>query len=323
MGVAGVGPAGAAYGEEQAESSARTTMTLARDGWCNDKRATVHFHVGAGITLGRPAIVKNSDTYTLDALTDADDRNAGYVTTYSECAFMVGGEVEVAWPILTGSGGATTGHSLTCRTYGYLSAGYPGADSKCSVRGADGKDRFHVSLSNRFLKLIWDVRLTDGDVDRRAEASGSISADGSVSLDATPYFPATAYTTESQLRVNGADVVPAGSSTQFDAVLTPSDLAPPKKPKEPDTARMTFKYAIRDAGEPDRSIPRFYVRGDVSNYRGPTLFRGGSSCEIVNHLDEPVENSGYSCTMNGYHASTGIPDGRVHYVTDFTVGKSR
>jgi hypothetical protein len=180
-------------------------------------------------------------------------------------------------------------------------------------------------MEQRGADFDWDLHLSDDRVKRLAEASGSVRTDGSVSLNASYFRPTRAYTTQSELRVDGADDVGPNSSTQFGAVLTPDDVKPPKKPDEPETARMKFTYAIRDAGAPGggpRVGPQYFVRGDVSNYRGPK-FTGASSCEITDEANNPVHNSGYTCEMNSYYGGAINTPGRAQYITDFTVSKKK
>jgi hypothetical protein len=279
---------------------------------------SVHFRVATGITLGAPALMENRGTWSFDFLTDVGSQHAGYAVEHDFGIYNHA--VTVSWPILIGNDREATGQTLICRTYGTSSVT---SGTECRTSGGH---RFQVTVdetsddSSRQHWARWDVRITDGDVKRLAEASGSIKTDGSVKLDGSYLAPEKAYQTESRLRIDGVDVVPMNSLTQFDAVLTTDDLERPKKPKEPETARMKFRYAILDASQPDRSIPQYYVRGDVFNHRGGK-FTGGSSCEIVDYLDNPVEDSGYTCTMDGYYAGAINTAGRAHYITDFTVSK--
>jgi hypothetical protein len=313
-----VGSAGSAPAAELSESGINPEVSGQE--WVRYRFAGVHLHVGHGLQFGAATNIVNERTDTFSELENEGRKGAGYKYTFYQIPFrsrVNPPDTGASWQILDG-GGSPTGFTLVGRV------GWKG--DSCTIEGSGGPNEghFHCSVTKRGADLDWDIYVKDDRVDRRAEASGSITTDGSVSLDASPFLPAKAYTTESKLRVNGADVVPANSSTQFDAVLTRADVepGPGKNPTEPDTARMKFRYAIRDANQPGRSIPQFYVRGDVSNHRGGK-FTGGSSCEIVDYLDTPVQNSGYTCTANGYHASTGIRDGRVHYITDFTISKKQ
>lgn len=165
----------------------------------------------------------------------------------------------------------------------------------------------------------WAAQITDSHVNRLAEASGSIATAGSVSL------ADGRFTTESNMRLDGAEVVPARSSTQFDAVLKATDYS-----SEPVTARARFRYALqlpdgpgyvpRVQGDTANGGGRLYVRGSVSNYRGGA-FWGDSSCDIVTADDQAVHNTGYVCTMKSAYLETGIQDGRGHYHTDFVISK--
>lgn len=322
--LAGGGPAVLASAETLPDSSGSGELTSLRQG---DTAASVVFQVRSGISLGSPTRESHERTASFDYLNDADGASAGYRITWDySYIHPVRPQAEVTWPLLEGQEKVAIG---------YVTFRLGGEGTLCRVTGKTGEDAgpLKCSMSPRSLDKGWDFSITDDGVDRVAEASGSIRTDGSVSLDTSPFIPAGAYTmpsvsplgytTGSRLHVDGADVVPANSSTQFDAVLTPDDLKSPNRWTEPDTARMRFKYAIRDASHPaGGSSPTYYVRGDVSNYAG-TKFTGGSSCEIVDSLDNPVENSGYSCAQNGYYAGSVLTGGRAQYITDFTVSKKK
>lgn len=318
--LASGGPAGWAAATELPDPA----VTATADGsWI----ARVDFHAGAAITLGAATKSEHSNTSEPTLFTDVDGRGIGYAFTFGWSQYKP--VAEVTWPVL--KNGTKTGFEVKSRV-GFRTPLEP-YDTNCLVVGAYGKENpFHCSMVRRGLDNDWDMYITDG-VDRLAEASGTITTDDSVSLDTSPFIPANGnatqsvsplgYTTGSRLHIDGAEIVPANSSTQFDAVLTPDDLKSPNRWTEPDTARMRFKYAIRDARHPaDGTSPTYYVRGDVSNYVGKK-FTGGSSCEIVDSLDNAVENSGYSCTMNGFHAGAVLTDGRAQYVTEFTIGKKK
>jgi hypothetical protein len=153
----------------------------------------------------------------------------------------------------------------------------------------------------------FDVRLN-----RLAEVSGTIKAVGSVSLVQGEFTPS------SKLHLDGAVAVSQNTWTQFDTVLASGDE------EGKDTARMKFQYALLDDGKPvlskDNGQP-LYVFGNASNRRAWEQFIGGSSCHFIT-LDDHIEtHPDYTCTTKGAHAETGIRDGRVHYVTDFTVNK--
>jgi hypothetical protein len=116
---------------------------------------------------------------------------------------------------------------------------------------------------------------------------------------------------------NGAATVPAGSSTEFDVVGTGTDRL----------ADIEFSYAILDNGQPvyDRYGYPLKVIGSVSNWRD-IWFSGDSSCQIRGKFTDSFDSghwgySGYSCGMVRGYAHTGIRDGRVHFLTDFTVSK--
>jgi hypothetical protein len=87
---------------------------------------------------------------------------------------------------------------------------------------------------------------------------------------------------------------------------------------------MTFQYALFDDGKPVLSKDngqQLYVYGDVANRRFPDRFWGDSTCIFIT-LDDHIERDpGYTCTRSGAYAATGIRDGRVHYITEFTIAK--
>jgi hypothetical protein len=292
--LAGVGPVGWASAAEEPEARSLAVKV--------PKTLGFYFHVADGISLGIPTVINKSGIPSVEALTDEGGGGAGYRVTYESGWGSTPEPVQVAWPIHQAPGGRT-GKTLTCRT---------ARATECWVMERD--THFHAYLNQRGLDNDWDVHLTDDRVDRWAEASGAIRAEGPVSLEGGKF------TTESALRVDGASAVSAGRSTQFDAVLTPGDQK--NQLDEPDTARMKFTYELRDNGKPANSKwngTRLSVKGDVSNEREQWKFQGGSSCEIVDLFD--IADPGYTCTMKSAYPYTSPADGRVHYITDFTVSK--
>lgn len=289
--------------------------------------AGVYFHVENGFSLGRPnASPVDVSAARIDQLLDVGDKGAGYkFAMWWKPDGRYVHRAAVQWPILEGQDGAGTGLVVKTELAFNHSGGY-NFYSKCSVVDSNGQKAAHVgcSIEQRGADFDWDLHLRDDRVNRLAEASGSVRTDGSVSLDASYFRPTRAYTTQSKLRVDGADDVSPNSSTQFGAVLTPDDLKPPKKPDEPETARMTFTYAIRDASAPGgpRVGPQYFVYGNVSNYIGKK-FTGASSCEIRDESSNPVQNSGYTCEMNSYYGGAINTPGRAQYITDFTVSKKK
>jgi hypothetical protein len=227
-------------------------------------------------------------------------------------------DVQVTWPLLHGDGSNETDDTeyiVSARTA--FSYDYRGTlhTEECTVTDRNGQqsDRYQCSLQPRGKAFDYDLILTDKKVDRLAEASGTITTVGSVSLEKG------SFETESPRYVSGAKAVPAGSSTQFDATLASSDVVNERR-----LARGMFRYALLDAGTPVRdreSGQPLYVSGKVHNYNGVS-FRGGSECQIVaGSAYRPVENSGYSCDMNGYYGGSVLTAGRAQYITDFTVSK--
>jgi hypothetical protein len=317
--LASAGPVAFASAEALPDSSSSGEVASFREG---DTAANVAFQARSGISLGSPTADAHYNTASFGFLNDAGAQSAGYRITWDHSPIHpVRPYAEVTWPLLKGQDKVAIG-SVTFRL--------GGDGTLCRVTDKTGKEAgpLKCSMSPRSLDKGWDFSIIDDGLDRIAEASGSITTDASVSLDTSPFTPANGYnsqsvpalgyTTESKLHVNGADVVPVSSSTQFDAVLTAKNVT-----TEPDTARMKFRYAIRDAKQPaDGKSPKYYVRGDVSNYRG-NIFVGGSSCEIVDDLDQIVENSGYSCQMDKYYAGSVLTDGRSQYITDFTISKKK
>lgn len=324
------GSPGAASAEEMSETGAdEPSVQWCTQWYCPDETAYLRFHVGESLSLGKPTLINNQHTVSFDYDSYVDDegtgRSSGFRTTYQQ-HYRSEINVEVSWPILRGPDGAKTGYSVRSRIVGKEKERFSGPSQlkgDCSVTGPSGEDRFHCYMNRRAWDCNqldcwgytdWDLHLTDGRVDRLAEASGAVKTEGSVSLGDGEF------TTDSQARIDGAKAVPAGKSTQFDAVRKLTDGV--TDPARSDRAQMRFTYALFDSGQPVRSQngQQLYVRGSVSNYRWPLWFSGKSSCDITAD-GYVVENSGYTCSGDGAHPNTGIRDGRIHYITDFTVKK--
>jgi hypothetical protein len=208
----------------------------------------------------------------------------------------------VSWPVL--QNGEETVYTVTAR----IGIG-PLTEESCKVIDQHDQEtsHFHCTLAGRGADYDWDMHITDDRVDRWVEASGAIKAQGTVSLaDGT-------FTTTSKTYRRGATDVPAGSSTEFDAVTKPGE--------DNDTASIEVWYDLLDSGRAvyGRDGSPLRVRATVSNERY-SWFREASSCEI--RSDAGIEiHSNYSCDKKGDFAHTGIRDGHVHYIADFTVSK--
>jgi hypothetical protein len=328
------GSVGAVSAEEMSDTGADGPSVQWCTKWhCPDETAYVWFHVGESLTLGKPKLINNWRALSVDYHSYLDDegteKSSGFQTTYRQ-VHRPESDVEVSWPILRGPDGAKTGYTVSSRIHGHHTWGQrPAAPHElkgdCSVTGPSGENRFHCYMNRRpydcnaldcWGYTDWDLYLTDNSVNRLAEASGAVKTEGSVSL-ANGEFA-----TDSQARIDGAKAIPAGKSTQFDAVrkLTDGVTDPARK----DKARMTFQYALLEDGKPvlskDNGQP-LYVFGGVSNRRTSERFFGDSSCHFIT-LDDHIEtNPDYTCTMEGAHPNTGITDGRIHYITDFTIKK--
>lgn len=329
-----VGSVGAASADEMSDAGADKPSVQWCTPWhCPDETAYVRFHVGESLTLGKPKLINNKNAPSVDYHSYLDDggaeKSSGFQTTYRQ-VHRPEIDVEVSWPILRGPDGATTGYTVNSRIHGHHVSGerMPAPsqlEGDCSVTGPSGEDRFHCSMNRRAWRCDtmdcwgytdWDLHLTDDRVDRLAEASGAVKTQGSVSLGNGEFA------TDSQARIDGAKAVPAGKSTQFDAVRKLTDGV--TDPARSERAQMTFTYALLDGDLPARAEngQRLYVSGSVSNFRGPLWFSGNSSCDIITADGDVVENSGYSCNRESAHPNTGIKDGRIHYITDFTVKKN-
>jgi hypothetical protein len=244
-------------------------------------------------------------------LTHVGDKGAGYTFTSRKDGYRLNDALEVTYPILHGPYFVPTSNTVTTRVDLSDWTGFA-PHWGCTVAGPDPAilKRLHCSMDRRGLDWDFEFQLTYDDVDRSAEASGSIKTDGSVSLSEGKF------TTESGTHQDGASEIPVNSSTQIDAVLGSKEGS-----HEPDTARMKFKYALYDGGVPVRSKldgQLLFVEGDVSNTRGDK-FTGGSYCNIVTDHGQREDNSGYSCDTEGHYALSG----RIQYITDFSVSKNK
>lgn len=322
--LVGGGPAALASAEEVPIARTDTGVSTPQPGREGEVAGNVFFRAGYGLSLGRPTTVMNSGTWTLDHFLNAADKGVGYRMTFDDPWTAPVPEVKVTWPLLQGDASDEehdTGYTVSALTaYSYYRGGVEYRDGRyrkdCTVTDRNGQqsDRYQCSLEIRSGTWDYYLHLTDKQVDRLAEASGTISTVGSVSLEEG------SFETESSRYVSGAKAVPAGSSTQFDATLSSSDVVEERR-----LARGTFKYALLDDGKTvlDRESGQpLYVSGKVYNYNGVS-FRGGSACQIVaGPAYRPVENSGYSCEIDGYYGGSVLTAGRAQYITDFTIRKN-
>jgi hypothetical protein len=325
MGVAAIlwaGPVGAASAEERPAPGVGSASAAAKA----DHAASVAFRVGAGMSLGEPTTNLNQRTEALDYVSDVGKRSAGYTVAFND--WQPGTEdftiADVSWPILQGKDRVKTDFTLSARLQFRPIFGL-GLDTTrpptvpgygCEVKDVKGQisDRIHCWMERHGWDNDWDLHLTDDDVNRRAEVSGSFRTEGSVSLEKGTF-------SGEELHVKGAEAVHTGESTQFDAVR--QRFESPTTTKE---ANIGFLYSLYDGGQPVRSKvdgSLLRVTGGVSNYAGPFWFTGDSKCFFINERGLPVEDSGYSCAMNGHYVQTSFSDGRVHYITDFVVSRNK
>lgn len=314
--LASAGPAGLAFADEAPDTAASAGQSSLQVSEKDTLLDSVTFHAGDGIRLGNMSTVHNDHTVSLKPIMDADGSGEGFESAVKNYADRDGNDsvVEVSWPILEDSG-TQTGSTVSTRIVWGRASEFP-TEASCKINVVDPvapqHGRFRCKLQERGWDNDWDLFVTGDAVDRRAEASGTIKTTGSVSLHDGYRF------TESSLRKDGAAVIPAQSSTQFDTVLRPVD----HPQNEADTARMIFTYALFDNGEPvysKKSGKQLLVAGNAANARGD-VFKGSSSCNIVSAAGME-EDSGYTCQVQGDYVATGIVDGRVRYDATFTVGK--
>lgn len=275
-----------------------------------DRHSSVVFRMSSGLTLGRGITTLNKGMSDPVFLTHAGDKGAGYTFASRTRGYRLNDVLEVSYPILRGRYFVPTSNTVTTRVDLSDWTGF-GPRWGCTVAGPDPKivKGLHCSMERRGLDWDFELQLTHDDVNRSAEASGSIVTDGSVSLSEGKF------TSESLVRQDGASEVPVNSSTQIDAVLASNEGS-----HESDTARMKFKYALFDDGVQVRSKldgQLLYVEGNVSNTRGDK-FTGGSKCAIVTEQGQDEWNSGYSCDTESHYALSG----RIQYITDFSVSKN-
>lgn len=320
--LAGVGPTGLAAAGELADSTTHSE-TSPENRWRN-RVVGVNFHAGYRLSLGKPKTITNEHTAGFHQLLDVGGTGAGYGGTMRESHFSTDRSVvAVSWPILQGLSRLDTGYTVTSYIRGWTYERSLPWEDGCYIDGPGGRNAgpFHCYQVERgWLSFHFDLYITDDRVDRLAEASGSITTDDSVSLINNGGYPTY---TESKLQLAAAATVPVESSTQFDAVLTQEDVDKGMT-GEPNTALITFVYAVYDGGKPVYSTidgRQLFVKGYVSNKRTGTFFAGGSWCEFVTEGKRIDEISGYSCEPSGDYADTEIKHGHVHYITDFTVSK--
>lgn len=312
--AAGAAPAGFASAEEQRHSGTRSEGSLLTQ---SSHNVGVYFHVGYGLALGKPTEIANRFSLPYAHFLDVGAKGAGYKFRMTRASAAATRSVmSVSWPILEGrTGWSDSGYRVVSTIKG--ETGSSGWEETCRIDDPRdlGGTYFHCNQVRRGLDFDWDLHITDDRVDRAAEASGAIRAVGPVSLSSGVTY------SESKLQLIGSEAIPEHSSTQFDAVLTPSD-----KTSEPDTARMKFNYALNDGGQPVYSTKNgrpLHVRGYVANQRTRTRFDGGAWCEFVTSETEVEKDSGYTCELEwGNYANTGTKDGHVHYIVNFAVKKN-
>lgn len=318
--LAGAGPAGPATAEEGPGSGADSEMSTLIAGDVED--VGVYFHVGAGLSLGKPTEVINRFTTPFRRFLDVGDKGAGYKFRMTKSlSHFDRSHMVMSWPILEGrTGWSDSGYRVISTIKGRTNDS--GWVEECMIDDPrhQGGTHFHCNQVRRGLSFDWDLHITDDRVDREAEASGAIKAIGSVSLTGGLTY------SESKLQVIGAEAVGENESTQFDAVLRSSDKEKGREMSEPDTARVKFQYAVNDGGQPALSKKngrQLFVSGYVSNKRTKPMFSGGAGCKLITGQDEVEENSGYSCVpVWSDYAHTGIKDGHVHYIVNFEVRKN-
>jgi hypothetical protein len=256
---------------------------------------------------------------TSEPLFDAGDKSGGFRLSWER---PIGGSEHylhsVRWPILQGSEASPTFYGVVVA----LDVSQRGVKHDCTA-GAYGREQeqagpFHCSLIQRGQGDRWDMYITDDRVERIAEASGSITTDSSLALEDGNYqsiYPPL------RLRLDGAPVVPAGSSTQFDAVATPEDTYNPVGERE---GNIYFSYALVDDGRPvyGSDGKRAYVSGLVRNNR---VSPGRFYCDVATRGDLGAGTvvPGYSCDTVSSYATDWGADERVHFVTHFTVRKTQ
>jgi hypothetical protein len=304
------GPAGVASAVELSGSAASPSSVSAQSDPEGAYAASVDFHVTEGIVLGEPEPLTGWGTSTMKYPVHEGNQGAGFAITFDSWA-----DASVSWPILPARDGAKSAYTLTAKInpqgiYSWWS---------CEVKDANGQvtNAYRCSMDRRGSARDWDLHVTTDarTKSRVAEASGTVKTKGAVSL------AQGVYTTESGLHVDGATEVPKAKSTQFDAVYMDDDNR--HLPAEKNTARMTFKYALLQDGEPvivntNAGRQQLFVKGNVSNHRGD-YFEGGSSCDFVTADDKPYATVSYSCDKNSYYGGAVMTDGRAQYITDFTV----
>jgi hypothetical protein len=310
--LVGLGPVGLADAEGLPGSSAQDSTI----------RVSLNFHAGDGITLKYPTATWKDDVWNFQRLFYEGGDGAGFsYNAHSSPDTGWGGMAgsKMSWPIR--QYGVETGYTVTARVGEGYSGDFPW-EPGCVITDANNRQTgpYHCTMAERSLDNDYDLHITDDRVNRWAEASGSITTTGNVSLQ-TPPDEDAAFTTESQRKVFGTATVDAVAPTEFDAVLVEGEDT-----SEPNTARMSFKYALLDNGKPVTSSINgkpLYVEGEVWNYRGGMAFKGDSSCRFASQDGVVDGNSGYSCNRSGDFAHTGVGDGHVHYISDFTISKKQ
>jgi hypothetical protein len=325
MGVAAVlwvGPVGAASAEEQPAPGVRSASADADA----DYAASVTFRIGAGMALGKPTTGLKQRAEAFVAPEDVGGYGAGFRFAFNKWDFgeKPSSVVDVAWPILQGKDRAKTDLTVSARIeFEPTSDVRPGVSRapqpphyECYVKDAKGQvsSRIHCWMERHGLDKDWDLHLTDDDLNRRAEVSGSFRTEGLLSLEDGKYTPGP------ELYVKGAPAVRTGQSTQFDAVRGRNE-----SPVTMKVAKMDFDYTLFEDGQPVRTPwgTKLSVVGSVSNDGGGFWFMGQSDCYFKDEHGRRFDDPRFSCAMNSKNAKTSVKDGRINYITDFVVSRNK
>jgi hypothetical protein len=211
------------------------------------------------------------------------------------------------WPILEGPDASPTLYSVVVS----LDFTRWGVTTNC-MAGLHGREHeqggpFHCSLIQRGQDNHWDMYVTDDRVERFTEASGSMTTEDGLSLVRGRYFAE-----KFGQRLDGASALPTGMSTQFDHVL----------PYDPKIVAMAgFVFQLIDNGRPVHGSngETVLVVGDAGM---PGQFtKSNCTFMVPGKADERVP--GYSCDLVGYYAKDWGAGPKDHFVTDFTVRKTK
>lgn len=320
-----VAPVGAASAEEQPSPGVRSESASTEA----DYAASVAFRIGAGMSLGAPTTRVNRRTEAFSAPTDVGGDGAGFRFAFNKwhTGEFQSTIVDVAWPIRKGKAKEKTDLTLSTRIefepIADIGTGTPRAPLaphyECYVKDSKGQvsSKVHCWMERHGLDKDWDLHLTDDDLNRRAEVSGSFRTEGQLSLQGGEYTAGPAPHVP-ELYVSGAPAVRAGESTQFDAVRGRNE-----SPATLKVARMDFKYGLFEGGQPVTSVygTKLYLVGHVANDAGGFWSSGDSECYLKDEHDRRIDDPRFSCEMTGKYAKTALSDGRVHYITDFVISR--